>query len=160
MDALCIAVLPSTSSSIAHALSDKRKDRIPALTDVPRNAGLLLLPSELEGVPQISRASRCTCWIRIHIDSILAQNGFFRCVSHGWVWIQQLIHIVFVTGNENKLREVKAILAAGGTGVEVTSQAVDGESRCIFGLTRCEPGGLSRDEEANGAGMARTSADS
>jgi hypothetical protein len=35
--------------------------------------------------------------------------------------------VVFVTGNANKLREVKAILAAGGTGVEVTSQAVDGQ---------------------------------
>ncbi|WVF71513.1 inosine triphosphate pyrophosphatase [Kwoniella sp. CBS 6097] len=32
---------------------------------------------------------------------------------------------VFVTGNANKLKEVKAILAAGTSGVEVTSQAVD-----------------------------------
>jgi len=34
---------------------------------------------------------------------------------------------VFITGNANKLKEVKAILAAGGSGIEVTSQAVDGE---------------------------------
>ena len=33
---------------------------------------------------------------------------------------------VFVTGNAGKLREVKAILAAGDSGIEVTSQAVDG----------------------------------
>lgn len=33
---------------------------------------------------------------------------------------------VFVTGNANKLREVKAILAAGDSSIEVTSQAVDG----------------------------------
>ncbi|KAK1924268.1 inosine triphosphate pyrophosphatase-like protein [Papiliotrema laurentii] len=32
---------------------------------------------------------------------------------------------VFVTGNANKLKEVKAILAAGTSGIEVTSQAVD-----------------------------------
>nr|KIR50377.1 inosine triphosphate pyrophosphatase [Cryptococcus bacillisporus CA1280] len=32
---------------------------------------------------------------------------------------------VFVTGNANKLREVKAILAAGDSGIEVTSQSVD-----------------------------------
>ncbi|WVO16161.1 inosine triphosphate pyrophosphatase [Cryptococcus depauperatus] len=32
---------------------------------------------------------------------------------------------VFVTGNANKLREVKAILAAGGSGIGCTSQAVD-----------------------------------
>ena len=38
----------------------------------------------------------------------------------------------FVTGNANKLKEVKAILAAGDSGIEVTSQAVDGES-----LTEC-----------------------
>jgi inosine triphosphate pyrophosphatase len=35
---------------------------------------------------------------------------------------------VFVTGNANKLKEVKAILAAGDSGIEVTSQAVDGQS--------------------------------
>lgn len=35
---------------------------------------------------------------------------------------------VFVTGNANKLKEVKAILAAGESGIEVTSQAVDGKS--------------------------------
>jgi inosine/xanthosine triphosphate pyrophosphatase family protein len=35
---------------------------------------------------------------------------------------------VFVTGNANKLKEVKAILAAGDSGIEVTSKAVDGES--------------------------------
>jgi inosine triphosphate pyrophosphatase len=35
---------------------------------------------------------------------------------------------VFVTGNANKLKEVKAILAVGGSGIEVTSQAVDGQS--------------------------------
>lgn len=34
---------------------------------------------------------------------------------------------VFVTGNANKLKEVKAILAAGDSGIEVTNQAVDGE---------------------------------
>jgi len=33
----------------------------------------------------------------------------------------------FVTGNANKLKEVKAILAAGDSGIEVTSQAVDGK---------------------------------
>jgi inosine triphosphate pyrophosphatase len=33
----------------------------------------------------------------------------------------------FVTGNANKLKEVKAILAAGDSGIEVTSEAVDGE---------------------------------
>ncbi|WVR09759.1 inosine triphosphate pyrophosphatase [Kwoniella sp. DSM 27419] len=32
---------------------------------------------------------------------------------------------VFVTGNANKLREVQAILAAGDSGVTVTSQSVD-----------------------------------
>ncbi|KAK8864450.1 inosine triphosphate pyrophosphatase [Kwoniella newhampshirensis] len=32
---------------------------------------------------------------------------------------------VFVTGNANKLKEVNAILAAGGTGVQVTSESVD-----------------------------------
>ena len=36
---------------------------------------------------------------------------------------------VFVTGNANKLKEVKAILAAGGSGIEVTSQAIDGMSQ-------------------------------
>jgi hypothetical protein len=35
---------------------------------------------------------------------------------------------VFVTGNANKLKEVKAILAAGDSGIEVTSKAVDGKS--------------------------------
>jgi hypothetical protein len=35
---------------------------------------------------------------------------------------------VFVTGNANKLKEVKAILASGEGGVEVTNQAVDGVS--------------------------------
>jgi inosine triphosphate pyrophosphatase len=35
---------------------------------------------------------------------------------------------VFVTGNANKLKEVKEILAAGDSGIEVTSQAVDGQS--------------------------------
>lgn len=34
---------------------------------------------------------------------------------------------MFVTGNANKLREVKAILDAGGAGIEVTNQAVDGK---------------------------------
>jgi hypothetical protein len=34
---------------------------------------------------------------------------------------------VFVTGNANKLKEVKAILAAGDSGIEVTSKAVDGK---------------------------------
>lgn len=43
---------------------------------------------------------------------------------------------VFVTGNANKLREVKAILAAGDGGIEVTSQAVDGESS---GVVWCDP---------------------
>lgn len=33
---------------------------------------------------------------------------------------------VFVTGNANKLKEVKAILATGDSGIECTSQAVDG----------------------------------
>ncbi|ORY33949.1 DNA repair-related protein [Naematelia encephala] len=32
---------------------------------------------------------------------------------------------VFVTGNANKLKEVKAILAAGGSDIQVTSQAID-----------------------------------
>ncbi|KAL7409060.1 putative DNA repair-related protein [Mrakia frigida] len=32
---------------------------------------------------------------------------------------------VFVTGNANKLKEVKAILSAGTSGIEVTSQALD-----------------------------------
>ncbi|WWC89270.1 inosine triphosphate pyrophosphatase [Kwoniella dendrophila CBS 6074] len=32
---------------------------------------------------------------------------------------------VFVTGNANKLKEVQAILAAGGSGVSVTSQSVE-----------------------------------
>ncbi|BEI86766.1 hypothetical protein CcaverHIS002_0701120 [Cutaneotrichosporon cavernicola] len=32
---------------------------------------------------------------------------------------------VFVTGNANKLKEVKAILATGDSGIEVTNQAVD-----------------------------------
>jgi hypothetical protein len=36
---------------------------------------------------------------------------------------------VFVTGNANKLKEVKAILAAGDSGIEITSKAVDGKSR-------------------------------
>jgi len=40
--------------------------------------------------------------------------------------------LVFVTGNANKLKEVKAILAAGTSGIEVTSQAVDGESARSF----------------------------
>lgn len=40
-----------------------------------------------------------------------------------------LTRAVFVTGNANKLKEVKEILAAGDSGIEVTSQAVDGESR-------------------------------
>jgi hypothetical protein len=35
---------------------------------------------------------------------------------------------VFVTGNANKLKEVKAILAAGTSGIDVTNQGVDGES--------------------------------
>ncbi len=34
---------------------------------------------------------------------------------------------VFVTGNTNKLKEVRAILAAGTSGIDVTNQAVDGE---------------------------------
>jgi hypothetical protein len=38
---------------------------------------------------------------------------------------------VFVTGNANKLKEVKAILAAGDSGIEVTSKAVDGKSAII-----------------------------
>jgi hypothetical protein len=36
-----------------------------------------------------------------------------------------------VTGNANKLKEVRAILAAGDSGIEVTSQAVDGESAVV-----------------------------
>lgn len=38
-----------------------------------------------------------------------------------------LLTPVFVTGNANKLKEVKAILAKGDSGIECTSQAVDGE---------------------------------
>ncbi len=34
---------------------------------------------------------------------------------------------VFVTGNANKLREVKAILAAGTSGIEATNQGLDGK---------------------------------
>lgn len=41
-----------------------------------------------------------------------------------------LILVVFVTGNANKLKEVKAILAAGDSGIQVTSQAVDGKFSC------------------------------
>jgi len=37
--------------------------------------------------------------------------------------------IVFVTGNANKLREVQQILAVGDSGIQVTNQALDGESR-------------------------------
>lgn len=43
--------------------------------------------------------------------------------------------IVFVTGNANKLREVKAILAEGGAPIEITAQAVDGE--CSGAGTLC-----------------------
>jgi hypothetical protein len=39
-----------------------------------------------------------------------------------------LFQPVFVTGNANKLKEVKAILAAGTSGIDVTNQGVDGES--------------------------------
>lgn len=35
---------------------------------------------------------------------------------------------VFVTGNANKLKEVKAILAAGETKMEITSRAIDCKS--------------------------------
>lgn len=35
---------------------------------------------------------------------------------------------VFVTGNANKLKEVKAILATGETKMEITSRAIDCES--------------------------------
>lgn len=42
--------------------------------------------------------------------------------------------IVFVTGNANKLKEVKAILAAGDSGIEVTSKAVDGKSAILESL--------------------------
>ena len=43
--------------------------------------------------------------------------------------IQRLSQPVFVTGNANKLREVKAILAADSSEspIEVTAQAVDGK---------------------------------
>jgi inosine triphosphate pyrophosphatase len=51
--------------------------------------------------------------------------------------------LVFVTGNANKLKEVKAILAAGGSGIEVTSQAVDGgcllDSEVLLELTSAVP---------------------
>lgn len=45
---------------------------------------------------------------------------------------------VFVTGNANKLREVKAILDAGGAGIEVTNQAVDGEKSKMRAFKRSE----------------------
>lgn len=40
--------------------------------------------------------------------------------------LADMLPLVFVTGNANKLKEVKAILAAGTSGIEVTSQSVEG----------------------------------
>jgi inosine triphosphate pyrophosphatase len=37
------------------------------------------------------------------------------------------ILIAFVTGNANKLKEVKAILSQGGNPVEIDSQSLDSE---------------------------------
>jgi inosine triphosphate pyrophosphatase len=48
---------------------------------------------------------------------------------------------VLVTGNANKLKEVKAILAAGDSGIEVTARAVDGKSNHT-NITRDEICGL------------------
>lgn len=56
---------------------------------------------------------------------------------HARVWRSQSLTQVFVTGNANKLKEVKAILAKGDSGIECTSQAVDGEFR-VASFTKCD----------------------
>lgn len=53
----------------------------------------------------------------------------FGTLRHGTAEKHMLIGpSVFVTGNQNKLREVKAILQSGGSNIEVTCQGVDGMS--------------------------------
>jgi inosine/xanthosine triphosphate pyrophosphatase family protein len=39
---------------------------------------------------------------------------------------------VFVTGNANKLKEVKAILSEGGKPIEIESQSLDGKLTPFF----------------------------
>ncbi|KAF8172759.1 hypothetical protein K438DRAFT_2055400 [Mycena galopus ATCC 62051] len=43
---------------------------------------------------------------------------------------------VFVTGNANKLKEVKAILSAGGRPIEIESHSLDSNSRSSRHHTR------------------------
>jgi hypothetical protein len=49
----------------------------------------------------------------------------------------------FVTGNANKLREVKEILSQGGDPIEIVSKELDGTSRVALFLARssreCSP---------------------
>lgn len=63
------------------------------------------------------------------------QNGFIQYVTTLYDEVEEELTYssAFVTGNANKLKEVKAILAAGDSGIEVTSEAVDGEhlKHCI-----------------------------
>lgn len=49
----------------------------------------------------------------------------------------ELTSLVFVTGNQNKLKEVREILAAGGTGIHVTSKALDGELEQLRDYVNC-----------------------
>lgn len=64
--------------------------------------------------------------------SVSKSFGELFCNPHALLYV--LIPIfdsyctVFVTGNANKLKEVRAILASGSSGIEVTNQAVDGKS--------------------------------
>ena len=41
--------------------------------------------------------------------------------------LSHLCTVVFVTGNENKLKEVRAILASGGRPIEIESRSLDSE---------------------------------
>ena len=64
-----------------------------------------------------------------HSDAL--QNGIIRYVTRTYIEVRdaKAYKAVFVTGNANKLREVRAILAAGPSEspIEVSAQAVDGE---------------------------------
>lgn len=52
--------------------------------------------------------------------------GFPAASSFTVCLLADILPLVFVTGNANKLKEVKAILAAGTSRIEVTSQSVEG----------------------------------
>jgi inosine triphosphate pyrophosphatase len=48
------------------------------------------------------------------------------------------ILIAFVTGNANKLKEVKAILSQGGNPIEIDSQSLDSELNVLGLLHNCD----------------------